>query len=84
MLGAFSKSPAQGAETSIYLASSPEVEGMSGAYFADSKPRVSSKASYDLDTQEQLWNVTLEMLGVQEDGFDVTKTHATEARQDLS
>ena len=38
----FLKSPEQGAETSVYLASSPEVEGVTGRYFANSKPKASS------------------------------------------
>jgi retinol dehydrogenase-14 len=84
ILGVFSKSPAQGAETSIYLASSPEVEDVNGVYFADSKPKESSKISHDIDVQEKLWRVTLEMLGIEEGDFDATKTHSTEARQDLS
>ena len=36
---AFFKSPEKGAETSIYLASSPEVEGISGKYFVNKEPR---------------------------------------------
>jgi hypothetical protein len=43
----FTKSPEQGAETSIYLATSPEVEGVSGKYFDDCKPVTTSKESYD-------------------------------------
>jgi hypothetical protein len=42
----FLKAPAQGAATSIYLGSSPEVGGVTGTYFANSKPTTSSKASY--------------------------------------
>ncbi len=38
LLKPFMKSPARGAETSIYLASSPEVEGVSGVYFSGRKP----------------------------------------------
>jgi len=40
-------SPAKGAATSIYLASSPEVEGVTGKYFADCRETPSSPASYD-------------------------------------
>ena len=39
----FMKSPARGAETSVYLASSPEVADVSGRYFANSRPRSSSR-----------------------------------------
>ena len=43
----FMKSPEQGAATSIHLASSPELEGVTGRYFANERPKRSSKASYD-------------------------------------
>jgi hypothetical protein len=49
------KSPAQGAATSIYLASGPEVEGVSGRYFVNRKPRTSSKSSYDSAAAQRLW-----------------------------
>jgi retinol dehydrogenase-14 len=61
------KTPEQGAQTSIYLSSSPEVEGVSGKYFVDSSPRASNPASYDLDTARKLWEVTKEMVGVDPD-----------------
>lgn len=51
-----------GAKTSIYLASAPDVEGMSGKYFADSKAVESDPASYDKNTAEKLWNISLEMI----------------------
>src|SRR6184192_392464 len=43
----FMKTTAQGAATSIYLASSPQVEGVTGRYFSNSKPKKSSASSYD-------------------------------------
>ena len=43
----FMKTPEQGAATSIHLASSPEVAGVSGAYFANRRAKQSSRASYD-------------------------------------
>ena len=57
----FSKSNAEGAETSIYLASSPEVEGVTGKYFADSQEVPSSAASQDVEAQGRLWEVSEEM-----------------------
>jgi len=54
----------QGAQTSVYLASSPEVEGVSGKYFGKCQPRASSPASYDVDAQERLWRLCAEMTGV--------------------
>ncbi|MGV1008686.1 MAG: SDR family oxidoreductase [Dermatophilaceae bacterium] len=54
----FMKSPRRGAETSVYLASSPQVEGISGQYFADRKPRRSSARSYDEQVAARLWQVS--------------------------
>ncbi len=50
------KDPKIGAETSIYLASSPEVENITGEYFAKKKIKRSSTESYDKDLAEKLWN----------------------------
>jgi len=55
-------SPAKGAKTSIYLASSPEVAGISGKYFAKSKEKRSSDLSYDEAVQEQLWEISTEQV----------------------
>ena len=51
-------SPEKGAETSIYLAASPEVEGVSGKYFDKKKPARSTRASYDEATQKRLWELS--------------------------
>ena len=55
--------PAQGAETSIYLASSPQVEGVTGKYFSSSKEAKSSAASHDVDAQKRLWALSEQMVG---------------------
>ena len=60
----FMKTPERGAETSIYLASSPEVEGVSGRYFANSKPKTSSRASYDTAAARRLWEVSAGLVGL--------------------
>ncbi len=57
----FLKTPVQGAATSIYLASSPEVEGVSSKYWVDCQPKASSKASYDTDVARKLWEVSQEL-----------------------
>jgi retinol dehydrogenase 12 len=64
LVSLFALKPEQGAETSIYLASSPEVEGVSGKYFTKCKPVQSSPASYDLDTARRLWEVSAKMVGI--------------------
>jgi NAD(P)-dependent dehydrogenase (short-subunit alcohol dehydrogenase family) len=63
LLGA---SPEQGAHTSLYLATSPQVEGSSGQYFIDCKAVPSSTESYDEQTAERLWQVSAELTGLDE------------------
>lgn len=60
----FLLTPEQGAETQIYLASSPEVEGVSGKYFVKKKPVQSSKESYDTAVAHQLWEVSEQLTGL--------------------
>ncbi|MEE8432010.1 MAG: SDR family NAD(P)-dependent oxidoreductase, partial [Candidatus Desulfatibia sp.] len=56
--------PAEGAKTSIYLATSPEVEDVSGKYFFSEKPVRSSNASYDKEAAIRLWDVSLKLAGL--------------------
>ena len=60
----FLKSPDKGAATSVYLASSPEVEGVTGQYFAKQKARRSSTASYDTTAAARLWDVSATLVGL--------------------
>jgi NAD(P)-dependent dehydrogenase (short-subunit alcohol dehydrogenase family) len=50
--------PEEGARTSIYLASSPEVEGVTGRYFDQGRDVPSSPASYDEAVARKLWEVS--------------------------
>ncbi len=59
----FMMSPDRGAATSLYLASSPDVEGVTGLYFANSKPKTSSKASQDTAAAARLWDVSGSLVG---------------------
>ena len=54
------------AETSVYVASSPEVEGITGKCFAGSKEVASSPESYDVEEQKRLWDITVRMLNLPE------------------
>ena len=56
------KTPAQGARTPVYLASSPEVEGITGRYYADRKPKTSSKASYNTAAAARLWQASIDLV----------------------
>jgi len=55
------KSPEVGALTSIYVATSPEVEGISGKYFVKSQISPSSKLSHDKTLQKELWNISCKL-----------------------
>jgi NAD(P)-dependent dehydrogenase (short-subunit alcohol dehydrogenase family) len=54
----FMRPPERGASTVVYLASSPEVEGMTGRYWANLKPKPSSERSYDVETAHRLWTIS--------------------------
>ncbi|HEX6108506.1 MAG TPA: SDR family oxidoreductase, partial [Ktedonobacteraceae bacterium] len=55
-------SPEEGAKTSIYLASSPDVEGVTGKYFVKSIPIRSAQISYDESLQQQLWEESAKLV----------------------
>lgn len=58
-------SPARGARTSLHCATAPGIEGHSGAYFARSRPRRTNAAGRDLDAARRLWEVSAQLVGVQ-------------------
>lgn len=62
----FAITPEAGARTSIYLASSPEVAGVTGKYFDRCRPVRSSPLSYNEETARRLWQVSLQLTGLQE------------------
>jgi retinol dehydrogenase 12 len=68
LLGAFGRpfmlTPAAGARTSIYLATSPQVEGMSGGYYARCRPVAPSAASQSDVDAERLWQASARLTGL--------------------
>jgi len=52
----------EGASTSVYLASFPEVDGVSGKYFIDSEERSSATFTYDTELQGKLWDLSYKMV----------------------
>src|ERR1700722_17184121 len=60
----FFLSPAKGARTSVYLASSPEVEGVTGEYFVKCKPRKPRRWAQDQEAAQRLWGVSEELVGL--------------------
>ena len=63
----FMKSPADGAATSIYLASDPSLSGVTGRYYANRKPKQSSASSYDQQVAARLWAASAELVGLPAD-----------------
>jgi NAD(P)-dependent dehydrogenase (short-subunit alcohol dehydrogenase family) len=53
-----SLTPEQGADNTIYLATSPEVEGLTGKYFVKREAVSSAPLSYDEDLARRLWEVS--------------------------
>jgi NAD(P)-dependent dehydrogenase (short-subunit alcohol dehydrogenase family) len=64
ILKPFFQTSEQGAETAIYLATSSEVEGVTGKYFYRRKPVPSSKRSYDKAHAKKLWDLSEKLTGL--------------------
>lgn len=60
----FLLSPAKGARTTIYLASSPDVEDRTGEYWVRRRPRRPSRAALDDDAARRLWDVSAQLVGL--------------------
>jgi NAD(P)-dependent dehydrogenase (short-subunit alcohol dehydrogenase family) len=58
------KSPRRGAATSIHVAVSPDLDGLTGRYFVNKRPTRSSRASYDPATTARLWDVSADLVGL--------------------
>ena len=64
VVGIFFKSPAQGAATSLFAATSPELEGVTGRYFAKCKEVTPTAGARDEDAAARLWKISEEMTGL--------------------
>jgi len=64
MMKPFQLTPKEGAETSVYVASSKEVDGLSGKCFSKKEVVTTTDISNDGHLQQQLWIKTMEMLGI--------------------
>jgi NAD(P)-dependent dehydrogenase (short-subunit alcohol dehydrogenase family) len=62
LYGHFSLTPEQGARTSVYLCSSPDVEGVTGTYFAKCRPKTPSANARDEAAAARLWAVSEELV----------------------
>ncbi len=61
IVGPFMMSPEKAAKAVVYMASSPELESVTGRHFAKGKEEESSRESYDQATAERLWQVSAEL-----------------------
>ena len=64
VMSLFALTPEEGADTLIYLASSPDVEGVTGKYFVEREAIASSPLSYDEQVAARLWEVSEELTAV--------------------
>jgi hypothetical protein len=55
-----------GATTLVYLATSPNVDTVTGRYFVDKREMKSSAASRDRAVQERLWQISTQLTGLDE------------------
>jgi hypothetical protein len=58
------KKPERGADTPVYLASSPAAEGLTGQYFANRAAKKSHESSYDSAATGRLWAVSADLVGM--------------------
>lgn len=64
LANAFVDTPTTAARTSIHVATSPELRGVSGAYFKKEKPAQSSPLCEDRAVRERLWQISAELVGI--------------------
>lgn len=64
VLNLVSTTPQKGARTAVYLATSPEVEGVSGQFFAKCKPVKMSAQARDEEARRRLWEQSVELTGI--------------------
>lgn len=62
-IGIFMRTPERGAETSIHLASAPDLEGVTGRYFADSREKQPVPHACDEAVAQRLWQISEELTG---------------------
>ena len=64
LLNRFAAPPQKAAQTAIYLASSPEVEGVTGQFFAKCRPARTVGEANDPDSERQLWEISRKLSGL--------------------
>jgi NAD(P)-dependent dehydrogenase (short-subunit alcohol dehydrogenase family) len=64
ILSRLGNSPEKGAQTSLYLAMSPEIEQITGKYFVQLAPQQSSSLSYDEALQQRVWEESARLVNL--------------------
>ena len=72
-------SPEQGARTSIYVASAPDLAGISGHYFLRCRERRTKPITYNADVAARLWSVSEQLCGLTTEGFSFDNTSRPKA-----
>ena len=65
-LAPFFRTPDKGAATTLHVATSPALEGVTGRYFANCRETRSSPASHDRDAAQRLWDLSANLTGLDE------------------
>ena len=63
LLKPFFKTPDQGARTSVHVATVPELDGISGAYFANCREKRPAAPARDPETARRLWETSARLTG---------------------
>lgn len=71
VMGLFALTPEEGADNSIYLASSPEVEGVTGKYFVKREAVPSSPVSYDEQVARRLWEISEQLVAMPDKSLEI-------------
>ena len=64
LIARFARSPEKGAETLVYLAASPQVQGASGGYYFDCRLTPPAPAAQDDEVAERLWQLSEKWVGI--------------------
>ena len=64
----FARTPEKGANTLVWLVSSPDVSGETGGYFIDRKRAVPSPAAQDMEAARRLWEISGRQTGLVTEG----------------
>ena len=75
------RTPEKGAETLVYLASSPDVAGISGKYWIDRKQVASSEISYNREQQTRLWEFSARITGSDVDNSRTNRREVKHSQQ---